>query len=97
MFEVIKKILKIDASSMDGMVLEDLRGEIDLRNVYFRYPVRPDVHIFTGISLHIRNGTTTALVGQSGSGKSTVISLIERFYDPDSGEVLIDGIDLKKL
>ncbi|KAL0644871.1 hypothetical protein Bca4012_043161 [Brassica carinata] len=57
----------------------------------------PDVQIFAGFSLVVPNGTTVALVGQSGSGKSTVISLIERFYDPESGEVLIDGIALKKL
>jgi len=67
-FEVIKRIPKIDASSMNGRLLEDLRGEIDLRNLYFRYPARPNVQIFTRVSLHIRNGTTTALVGHSGSG-----------------------------
>lgn len=53
--------------------------------------------IFSGLSLHIPSGTTAALVGQSGSGKSSVVSLIERFYDPDSGQVLIDGVDLRKL
>ncbi|CDY35168.1 BnaA09g18050D [Brassica napus] len=82
---------------MSGKVLNEIKGDIELKDVYFRYPARPDVQIFAGFSLVVPNGTTVALVGQSGSGKSTVISLIERFYDPESGEVLIDGIDLKKL
>nr|ASM90220.1 multidrug resistance 9 [Sesuvium portulacastrum] len=97
MFEAINRKPKIDASSTEGMVLQDMRGEIELKDVYFRYPARPDVQIFAGFSLYIPSGTTAALVGQSGSGKSTVISLVERFYDPDSGEVLIDGVDLKKI
>ncbi|KAG2276614.1 hypothetical protein Bca52824_059169 [Brassica carinata] len=82
---------------MTGKVLDEIKGDIKLKDVYFRYPARPDVQIFAGFSLVVPNGTTVALVGQSGSGKSTVISLIERFYDPESGEVLIDGIALKKL
>ncbi|KAG7547087.1 ABC transporter type 1 transmembrane domain [Arabidopsis suecica] len=97
MFETIKRTPKIDAYDMSGSVLEDIKGDIELKDVYFRYPARPDVQIFAGFSLFVSNGTTVALVGQSGSGKSTVISLIERFYDPESGQVLIDNIDLKKL
>lgn len=97
MFETIKRKPKIDAYSMTGKVLDEIKGDIELKDVYFRYPARPDVQIFAGFSLIVPNGTTLALVGHSGSGKSTVISLIERFYDPESGEVLIDGIDLKKL
>ncbi|EOA15909.1 hypothetical protein CARUB_v10004001mg [Capsella rubella] len=97
MFETIKRSPKIDAYDMSGSVLEDIRGDIELKDVYFRYPARPDVQIFAGFSLFVQNGTTVALVGQSGSGKSTVISLIERFYDPESGQVLIDDVDLKKL
>lgn len=97
MFETIKRKPKIDPYDTSGMVVEDLDGEIELRDVCFRYPARPEVQIFSGFSLQVPSGTTTALVGQSGSGKSTVISLVERFYDPDSGEVLIDGVDLKKL
>ncbi|KAF3456697.1 hypothetical protein FNV43_RR01351 [Rhamnella rubrinervis] len=97
MFETIHRKPKIDAYDDRGIVLEDIRGEIELKDVYFRYPSRPDVQIFSGFSLHVPSGKTAALVGQSGSGKSTVISLLERFYDPDAGEVLIDGVDLKKL
>nr|XP_027191250.1 ABC transporter B family member 9-like isoform X1 [Cicer arietinum] len=97
MFETIKRKPKIDAYDTSGVVLEDIKGDIELKDVYFRYPARLDVQIFAGFSLFFPSGTTTALVGQSGSGKSTVISLLERFYDPDAGEVLIDGVNLKSL
>ncbi|XP_003593853.3 ABC transporter B family member 9 [Medicago truncatula] len=97
MFETIRRKPIIDASDTSGAVLEDIKGDIELRDVSFRYPARPDVQIFDGFSLFVPSGTTTALVGQSGSGKSTVISLLERFYDPDAGEVLIDGVNLKNL
>jgi len=91
--EAIKRRPKIDANDINGVVLKDLKGDIELKDVYFRYPARPDVQIFAGFSLS--GGTTTALVGQSGSGKSTVISLLERFYDPNASEVLIDGVNLR--
>ncbi|OWM75469.1 hypothetical protein CDL15_Pgr021633 [Punica granatum] len=96
MFEAIDRKPEIDSCSPKGKTLEDIRGDIELKDVYFSYPARPQEPIFSGFSLCISSGTTTALVGQSGSGKSTVISLIERFYDPQSGEVLIDGINLKE-
>ncbi|CAA7046926.1 unnamed protein product, partial [Microthlaspi erraticum] len=97
MFKTIKREPKIDAYDTSGVVLDEIRGDIELRDVHFTYPARPEVQIFAGFSLFIQSGTTVALVGQSGSGKSTVIGLIERFYDPESGEVLLDGHDLKKL
>ncbi|MED6142738.1 ABC transporter B member 11 [Stylosanthes scabra] len=96
MFETIKRKPEIDASDPNGLKLDDIRGDIELREVSFSYPTRPDELIFNGFSLSIPSGTTAALVGQSGSGKSTVVSLIERFYDPQAGEVLIDGINLKE-
>lgn len=97
MLETIKRTPKIDPYDTSGIVLEDIKGEVELKDVDFRYPARPDVQIFAGFTLHVPSGTTTALVGQSGSGKSTVIGLVERFYDPEAGQVLIDGVDLKKL
>ena len=96
MFETINRKPPMDPYDTSGTVLADIRGEIELKNVYFKYPARPDVQIFSGFSLSVPSGKTAALVGQSGSGKSTVISLLERFYYPDAGEVLIDGINLKK-
>ncbi|KAL0542708.1 hypothetical protein IC582_017782 [Cucumis melo] len=95
MFETIKRKPKIDSYDASGIAPEDIQGDIELKDVHFRYPARPDVQIFSGFSLFVPSGTTAALVGHSGSGKSTVISLLERFYDPDSGEVLIDGVNLK--
>ncbi|KAL7089248.1 hypothetical protein ACP275_13G177500 [Erythranthe tilingii] len=97
MFETINRTPKIDAAENKGTELENMKGEIELRDVYFRYPARPEVQIFAGFSLNVPCGKTAALVGQSGSGKSTVVSLVERFYDPDSGEVLIDGVNLMSL
>ncbi|KAH7672463.1 Xenobiotic-transporting ATPase protein [Dioscorea alata] len=97
MFETIKRKPAIDAYDTNGIVLEDIKGVIDLKDVTFSYPARPDHLIFDGFSLHVDSGKTMALVGESGSGKSTVISLLERFYDPQGGEVLIDGVNLKNL
>ncbi|KAL4352496.1 hypothetical protein GQ457_06G030810 [Hibiscus cannabinus] len=96
MFETIEREPKIDSYDTSGKVLEDIRGDVELRDIYFSYPARPEEQIFSGFSLSIPSGITVALVGQSGSGKSTVISLIERFFDPQAGEVLIDGINLKE-
>ncbi|AEC10785.1 putative ABC-type xenobiotic transporter [Arabidopsis thaliana] len=96
MFETIERRPNIDSYSTNGKVLDDIKGDIELKDVYFTYPARPDEQIFRGFSLFISSGTTVALVGQSGSGKSTVVSLIERFYDPQAGDVLIDGINLKE-
>ena len=68
-----------------------LRGEVEFRNVHFRYPSRPEVEVLKGISFAVRPGEKIALVGPSGSGKSTIISLLLRFYDPKPGEILVDG------
>ena len=73
------------------MKKDDLTGDIEFKNVHFAYPSRPGVRILNGISFHANRGQTIALVGSSGSGKSTCIQLLQRFYDPDSGSVFIDG------
>ncbi|KAL9235183.1 hypothetical protein vseg_009970 [Gypsophila vaccaria] len=96
MFKTINRKAEIDPYDPSGKILDDIHGDIELKDIYFSYPTRPDEPIFRGFSLTIQSGITAALVGQSGSGKSTVISLIERFYDPHAGEVLIDGINLKE-
>ncbi|XP_055813951.1 ABC transporter B family member 21-like isoform X2 [Solanum dulcamara] len=96
MFQTINRKPVIDPYDMKGQKHLDISGGIELKNVHFCYPARPQESIFDGFSLSIAKGTTTALVGRSGSGKSTVISLIVRFYDPVAGEVLIDGINIKE-
>nr|CAB3473981.1 unnamed protein product [Digitaria exilis] len=97
LFETIERKPEIDSSDTSGMVLEDIKGDVELKDVHFRYPSRPDQLILDGLSLQVASGTTMAIVGESGSGKSTVISLVERFYDPQAGEVLIDGINIKNV
>ncbi|KAM0903405.1 hypothetical protein ACQ4PT_018635 [Festuca glaucescens] len=97
MMRTIRREPEIYSDGIDGIVLENLRGDIEMRNVYFSYPSRPDRLIFDGFSLHVLCGTIMAIVGESGSGKSTVINLLERFYDPQTGQVLIDGVNIKNL
>ncbi|KAJ1624746.1 P-loop containing nucleoside triphosphate hydrolase protein, partial [Pavlovales sp. CCMP2436] len=74
-----------------------LQGRVQFEHLYFRYPSRPDVQIYSDFSLSIEPGTTCALVGGSGSGKSTAVQLLLRFYDPDAGRVLLDGMDITTL
>ena len=71
------------------------RGELEFRDVVFAYPGREDAPALNGFSLKVRRGERVALVGPSGAGKSTVFRLLLRFYDPDSGSVHIDGVDLR--
>ena len=82
---MIKKKPAINVNMNQGQVLAQVEGHIELSDVTFSYPSRPNVVIFQNFNLKIPAGKTVALVGGSGSGKSTVISLIERFYDPLSG------------
>lgn len=96
MFDIFSRKPEIDVYDTTSKILDDIIGNIELRDVCFSYPTRPDEQILGGFSLIIPSGMTVALVGESGSGKSTVISLIERFYDPQAGEVLIDGINIKE-
>ncbi|CAK0787881.1 hypothetical protein CVIRNUC_011103 [Coccomyxa viridis] len=67
-------------------------GEVIFENVWFAYPSRPDVQVLQGLNLHVKSGQKFALVGASGGGKSTIVSLIQRFYDPQRGVVLVDGV-----
>jgi ATP-binding cassette subfamily B (MDR/TAP) protein 1 len=75
----------------DGEELMTVEGTIELRRINFSYPSRPNIVIFNDFNLIVPSGKSLALVGHSGSGKSSIISLILRFYDPTSGKVMIDG------
>lgn len=94
-FAVLGRSSTIEPDNADGYKPSKLSGLIQLKDVDFVYPTRPNVVIFQGFSIDIEAGKSTALVGQSGSGKSTIVGLIERFYDPVNGTVKIDGRDIK--
>lgn len=81
------------ANPKNGIKPSKIKGEIEFRNVNFEYG---DEQVLKNINFHVRPGQRVAIFGQTGSGKSTIINLIERFYDAQSGEVLIDGVDIKK-
>uniref|UniRef100_W5LLF2 ATP-binding cassette sub-family B member 5 n=1 Tax=Astyanax mexicanus TaxID=7994 RepID=W5LLF2_ASTMX len=87
----------IDSSSKEGHKPDSVRGDIEFKNIHFSYPSRKDVKILQGMSLKVPHGKTIALVGASGCGKSTTIQLLQRFYDPDAGEVTLDGRDIRSL
>ena len=72
------------------------KGEIAFDDVVFAYPGRPDMPALRGLDLRVRSGETVALVGPSGAGKSTVLRLLLRFYDPQSGSIRLDGVDLRE-
>ncbi|KAL4781622.1 ABC multidrug transporter SidT [Aspergillus varians] len=76
--------------------LDSQASSVQLRNIHFSYPARPDIKVLNGLTIDIKSGKFCALVGPSGAGKSTIISLVERLYTPQSGSILIDGTDITK-
>jgi ATP-binding cassette subfamily B protein len=74
-----------------------VRGEIAFRDVTFSYPTRPETSALHGVSLAVKPGETVALVGPSGAGKTTILQLLMRFYDPQSGQITMDGVPLTDL
>lgn len=95
--EMIDRKPAIDTEDKKGKALSYVRGEIEFNGVYFNYPSRPDTPILQGLNIRFPAGKTVGLVGGSGSGKSTIISLLQRFYDPIEGEILLDGYKIKRL
>lgn len=93
----IFQMIERNTEEKTGRKLGKVDGEIIFKDVTFTYPSRPDVVIFDKLNLVIPAGKVVALVGGSGSGKSTIISLIERFYDPTDGAVMLDGNDIRYL
>ncbi|KAL0003026.1 hypothetical protein SO802_016807 [Lithocarpus litseifolius] len=94
-FEIIDRVPKIEPDDNTALKPPNVYGSIELKNIDFCYPTRPEMLVLSNFSLKVNGGQTVAVVGVSGSGKSTIISLIQRFYDPVAGQVLLDGRDLK--
>jgi len=97
LFNIIDRKSRIDPYDDHGLKLEKAVGRIELCKVHFHYPTRPAMQVLKGTSLTIEARTTTALVGSSGCGKSTVISLLQRFYDPQGGCIHFDGHNIRDL
>lgn len=87
----------INVYSEEGVILaaEDFQHDIEFQDVSFSYPARPTVEVLGAVNLCFKSGTTTGIVGSSGSGKSSTVSMLLRLYDPSSGQVVIGGRDLK--
>jgi ATP-binding cassette subfamily B (MDR/TAP) protein 1 len=96
-FAIVEKESKIDATKNDGLTLKRLDGDVEFENVHFSYPERQDATVLNGFSLKVPAGKTVALCGGSGCGKSTSIQLLQRFYEPLTGCIKIDGHNIKDL
>ncbi|XP_041524048.1 multidrug resistance protein 2 isoform X1 [Microtus oregoni] len=94
---IIEKVPEIDSYGTEGLKPNWLEGNVKFNDVMFNYPTRPDIPVLQGLSLEVKKGQTLALVGSSGCGKSTVVQLLERFYDPRAGTVFLDGKEAKQL
>ena len=94
----INEVLDTDITIKDGKIDKDtnnIKGEVEFKNVSFKYPDADD-YVLENISFKANKGETVAFIGSTGSGKSTLINLVPRFYDSTSGEVLVDGINIKE-
>ncbi|XP_059113261.1 multidrug resistance protein 2 isoform X1 [Peromyscus eremicus] len=94
---IMEKVPEIDSYSPEGLKPSTLEGNVKFNEVKFNYPTRPDIPVLQGLNLEVKKGQTLALVGSSGCGKSTVVQLLERFYDPMAGTVFLDGKEIKQL
>uniref|UniRef100_A0A8C4HBV7 Bile salt export pump n=1 Tax=Dicentrarchus labrax TaxID=13489 RepID=A0A8C4HBV7_DICLA len=90
-FQLLDRVPKISVYSDKGDKWDNFQGNIDFIDCKFTYPTRPDIQVLNGLNVSVKPGQTLAFVGSSGCGKSTSVQLLERFYDPDHGKVLIDG------
>ncbi|KAH6622419.1 putative ABC transporter [Boeremia exigua] len=97
MFAIIDRKSEIDALDDSGRQPPQCNGSIELHSVSFAYPSRPSEQILRDFSLSFEAGKITALVGSSGSGKSTIVGLIERWFDPNSGDIYLDGHNIAEL
>jgi ATP-binding cassette, subfamily B (MDR/TAP), member 1 len=96
-YATIDRVSPLDPTIDTGDRLEHVEGHVELRDIKHIYPSRAEVVVMDGVNLDVPAGKTTALVGASGSGKSTVVGLIERWYDPVGGAIFLDGHDISTL
>lgn len=96
-YNTIDRASPLDPTNELGDKLDHVEGTVELRHIKHIYPSRPEVVVMEDVSLLIPAGKKTALVGASGSGKSTIVGLVERFYEPVSGQVFLDGHDISTL
>lgn len=97
LFRTIDRESLIDPMSASGEYPTDCKGHIEMEDIHFNYPTRPNVKVLQGLNLTIPANKTTALVGASGSGKSTIIGLLERWYNPSNGNIFLDGKKIDEL
>lgn len=100
-FDVVERVSEIGENSDEDKTenkMISLKQGIEFKGVHFRYPTAPEglQDTLQGVSFEIKAGTSTAIVGASGSGKSTIVQMIERFYDPRKGEIFLDGKNIKE-
>ena len=97
-FDVIDRKSTIDPLSREGKIINHgIKGDIEFQDVYFYYPSRSDVKVLSRFNLKVQAGQTVALIGHSGCGKSTIVQLLQRFYDPNYGKVFMDNYDIKTM
>lgn len=94
---MIERVPSIDSANQQGETIPGVKGELEFKDIKFAYPSRPESLILRKFNLKVMACQTVGLVGVSGSGKSTVINLLERFYNPLEGEILLDGISIQGL
>ncbi|KAJ8352305.1 hypothetical protein SKAU_G00237810 [Synaphobranchus kaupii] len=91
LFKLLDRVPKISMNQTEGQSWDKFKGKVEFIDCKFTYPTRPDIQVLNGLTVSVKPGQTLAFVGSSGCGKSTSVQLLERFYDPDHGKVLIDG------
>ncbi|SFJ39294.1 ABC transporter transmembrane domain-containing protein [Aerobium aerolatum] len=94
--ELLDEVPAITAPSQPAMMPEPAAGKVEFHDVRFAYPTRPGHSALEGLTFAVQPGETVAIVGASGAGKSTVFSMLMRFYDPLEGKILIDGVDVRE-